>query len=61
MHSINDELTQLSTLFERLGAVAHELEYCKVLFPEYSEQLDRDTAETYAIMRRIEQWASNKR
>ncbi|EEP4004650.1 hypothetical protein HB435_002606 [Salmonella enterica subsp. enterica serovar Stanley] len=51
--------TQLSTLYERLGAVAHELEYCNVLLPEHSEQLDLDAAATYAMMRRIEQWATN--
>ncbi|CGC83851.1 hypothetical protein K9T19_003460 [Salmonella enterica subsp. enterica serovar Typhi] len=59
MNRTDDSITQLSSLYERLGAVAHELEYCIILLPEHSEQLDLDAAATYAMMLRIEQWAAN--
>ncbi|TGW18634.1 hypothetical protein E5P20_22815 [Escherichia coli] len=59
MNRTDDSITQLSSLYERLGAVAHELEYCKILLPEHSEQLDLDAAATYAMMLRTERSPHN--
>ena len=60
MNKTNEELTHLSTLFERLAAVVHDIEHCEIMLPEHIAQLEQDKAGIYNMMDRVELWATGE-
>ncbi len=57
----DDDIKYLSILFERLGAVHSEFEYCQTIFassPDRVEQLKQDAAAVINMQDRIELWVT---
>lgn len=55
----HDEIVLLSRLYERLGAMAEELDYCKkILSPDQTSGIDDDIAMIYKISDRVVLWAT---